>query len=181
MEKKAFDPYEWARHLKGDDIFSPGDIALSAAKQITALLKETDDKEIQEIALRLLNSFAAIVGGNEDFTKNDDLTRAALTRMYVMGVEAMRLAVIVATPDDADRAGLVQQFKQDTIAENARRALEIRHNKPDGSRAKREQIRAIWASGKYSSRDACAEEEGAALGMSPSTARKALRNTPNPT
>ncbi len=50
-----------------------------------------------------------------------------------------------------------------------------------GQQAKRQEIREIWASGKYSARDICAEQEFAALGMSFSTARKALRGTPDPT
>lgn len=58
--------------------------------------------------------------------------------------------------------------------------VEKRHNAKDGAHEKREAIRAAWASGKYSSRDICADEECAALGMSYSTARKALRNTPEP-
>lgn len=46
---------------------------------------------------------------------------------------------------------------------------------------KRNIIREIWGAGKYSSRDICAEQECASLGMSFSTARKALRNTPDNT
>lgn len=60
-------------------------------------------------------------------------------------------------------------------------AADALHSKPGGSRDKMEEIRAAWASGKYSSRDVCAEQECAALGMSFSAARKALRNTPQPT
>ncbi|MGF6777832.1 hypothetical protein [Paraburkholderia sp. GAS334] len=66
------------------------------------------------------------------------------------------------------------------ISESARRAANARHEKPGGSREKRETIRTIWASGKYTSRDICAEQECGALGMSYSTARRALRNTPDP-
>jgi len=62
----------------------------------------------------------------------------------------------------------------------ARNAANTRHSKVGGSREKAQQIRTIWASGKYSSRDLCAEQECAALGMSFSAARKALRNTPDP-
>lgn len=58
--------------------------------------------------------------------------------------------------------------------------VEKRHNRPGGSRDKANQIRSIWASGKYSSRDICAEQECAGLGMSFAAARKALRNTPDP-
>lgn len=60
-----------------------------------------------------------------------------------------------------------------------RRAI-ARHSKPEGSWSKQEAIRMAWASGKYTSRAICAEQECAALGMSFDTARKALRNTPKP-
>lgn len=63
---------------------------------------------------------------------------------------------------------------------NASVAAVARHAKPGGNREKQQEIRCIWASGKYSSRDRCAEQECEALGMSFTTARKALRNTPDP-
>ena len=59
-------------------------------------------------------------------------------------------------------------------------AADARHNQPGGSRDKQQQIREIWATGKYSSRDRCVEVECAELDMSISAARKALRNTPAP-
>lgn len=62
----------------------------------------------------------------------------------------------------------------------ALRAAEANHSKQGGSREKRKKIQDIWATGKYSSRSICAEQECAALGMSFDTARKALRNTPDP-
>jgi hypothetical protein len=60
--------------------------------------------------------------------------------------------------------------------QTAKAAANARHNQPGGSRDKQRRIREIWATGKYSSRDICAEKECAALGMSFSAARKALRN-----
>ncbi len=63
----------------------------------------------------------------------------------------------------------------------ATKGAEAVHSKPGGSRDKQKQIRDLWASGKYTSRDICAEQECAALGVSFSTARKALRGTPDPT
>lgn len=62
----------------------------------------------------------------------------------------------------------------------AKAAANARHNRPGGSRDKHRQIRELWASGKYSTRDRCAEEEYEALGMSLSAARRALRNSPKP-
>lgn len=65
--------------------------------------------------------------------------------------------------------------------QQAKAAADARHDRPGGSRDKQKRIREIWATGKYTSRDRCAEEECAALDMSYSAARKALRNTADPT
>lgn len=64
--------------------------------------------------------------------------------------------------------------------QTAKAAANARHDLPGGSRDKQRQIRELWASGKYSSRDLCAEQECAALNMSISVARRALKNTPEP-
>lgn len=65
-------------------------------------------------------------------------------------------------------------------SQNGKAAANARHDQPGGSRDKQRQIREIWATGKYSTREICAEQECAAFGMSFSTARKALRKTPEP-
>lgn len=56
------------------------------------------------------------------------------------------------------------------------KAADAKHDKPGGSRDKRKKIIDAWQSGKYTSKDTCAEQEAAAIGMSFSVARKALRN-----
>lgn len=56
-----------------------------------------------------------------------------------------------------------------------KKSADALHNAPGGSREKRRSIQAIWKTGKYTDRDLCAEQECAALEMSFSTARKALR------
>jgi len=70
--------------------------------------------------------------------------------------------------------------KLDAASARGRVAANALHDKPGGSREKIAAIRDLWASGKYSSRDLCAEQECAYLNMSLSAARKALRNTPKP-
>ena len=65
-------------------------------------------------------------------------------------------------------------------SQRGKAAADALHGKPGGNRDKAEAVRAAWASGKYSSRDICAEQECAALGSSFSTARRALRGTPEP-
>ena len=75
----------------------------------------------------------------------------------------------------------VRVLKTRTDSSNrGKAAANARHDKPGESREKRDAIRAAWASGKYASRDLCAEQECAALNMAPGTARRALRNTPEP-
>ena len=62
----------------------------------------------------------------------------------------------------------------------ATKAANTRHDHPGGSREKQQKMRELWASGKYTTRDLCAEQECAALDMSISVARRALTNTPDP-
>lgn len=59
----------------------------------------------------------------------------------------------------------------------AKYAAKKRHEKTNLAK---DEIRKIWATGKYTSRDICAEQECANLQLSFSTARKALRGTPSP-
>jgi len=68
-----------------------------------------------------------------------------------------------------------------TPSDVARLGARALHGKPGGNWEKIAAIRAAWATGKYTSRDICAEQECAALEMSFSSARKALRRTPDPT
>ncbi len=82
--------------------------------------------------------------------------------------------------DTCRPATTMQIGSPDWFKQNAKAAADARHNQPGGSREKRNAIRAIWASGKYTSRDRCAEEECAALGIASSTARNALKKQPNP-
>ena len=87
-------------------------------------------------------------------------------------------SVLRESPADA---GELEIGSPEWRRQNARKAANVRHGRPGGTRDRQQQMRAIWATGKFTSRDRCAEEECAALGMSFSAARKALRNTPDPT
>jgi hypothetical protein len=79
------------------------------------------------------------------------------------------------------RDSITQQLNESIKkTSNATKAANAKHNMPGGSRSKQEKICALWASGNYKSRDFCAEQEWEGLQMSISAARKALRNTPEP-
>ncbi len=94
-----------------------------------------------------------------------------------VGVKAHAMQRLLGEEVETPQAGVGSPAAR---TRQAKAAADARHGKPGGSRARHAQIREIWASGKYDSRDRCAEEECAALGISYSTARKALRNTPEP-
>ena len=83
--------------------------------------------------------------------------------------------IALDAPPDHAALGSPEWRKQ-----NARNAANALHDLPGGSRDKKRQMREIWASGKYTNRDLCAEQECAALNMSISVARRALNNMPEP-
>ncbi|HPB76925.1 MAG TPA: hypothetical protein PLY96_16955 [Chromatiaceae bacterium] len=87
-------------------------------------------------------------------------------------LSAIALGIDLARENPVTAAKLLSAIQRERV--------EKRHSAPGGSRDKANQIRAIWATGKYSSRDICAEQECAALGMSFKTARNALIGTPKP-
>jgi hypothetical protein len=64
----------------------------------------------------------------------------------------------------------------------AKKAADAKYNQPNGSRERAKKICEMWATGTYTSRDICAEQEYDGLGYgSFKAARNALKNTPNPT
>jgi hypothetical protein len=118
-------------------------------------------------------------GGVALMVADQNIPLAHVLRLNRHGLKADRDALLRLVDGDARQpasgVGSVAWRKQ-----TAKAAANARHNQPGGSRDKQRQVREIWDMGKYSSRDICAEEECAALGMSFSTARKALRNAPKP-
>ncbi len=121
-------------------------------------------------ALETISGLMEILNGeiqksNKVTLSDKEKTQAVLELMKAVG--------------DATKMGFEQEAHFASL--RGRRSVEIRHNKPNGARDKQKQIRDAWASGKFKTRDICAEQECEAIGMSFSTARRALRNTPNPT
>lgn len=75
----------------------------------------------------------------------------------------------------------MERSRELVLSDNAKMAANARHSQPGGYGDKRMKILEAWSSGKYASREECAEKEHAAAGISFSTARKTLRGVPNPT
>jgi hypothetical protein len=144
-----------------------------------ALVEAFKKEPVEWLAIQLTGMIV-----EEDIKK--DLKEESEPKAKAAEDEANRLLEMLAKAHDAMTAHALnlqeamKTAKTDARREVGRNAANGRHNQPGGSREKRSQICLIWASGKYSSRDICAEQECAGLGMSFSAARKALRNTPDP-
>lgn len=130
----------------------------------------------REIAVQLAIARVTIKGSQETIEDYQALVDELITKLTYavhkkidMQSDAIRLAF--------DTGRLAAKAKASKRAQAAANAL---HDKPGSSREKQAAIRAIWATGKYKSRDLCAEQECAALDMAFGTARRALRGTPDP-
>jgi hypothetical protein len=106
-----------------------------------------------------------VEGGIELMVAGQNIPLVHVLTLNKRGLKADKDALLKLMDGDARQppagVGSVMWRKQ-----TAKAAANARHNRPGGSRDKRRQIREIWATGKYSSRDLCADEECAALGMS---------------
>lgn len=84
------------------------------------------------------------------------------------------------------QAGMIELLKSEIVDKGrlktdwGKLGADTRHSRPDGSRDMRAKVLEAWASGKYPNKDKCAEKEAERLKISFSTARKALRNAPEP-
>jgi len=153
----------------------------------------------QDIATEARGILPAVGESQKHFPKEYQATRELLSAMSVDIPDLMlsvRQAEKISEMLHSDDEGLtaiqevlsLQPVNALTLASlirlerqrTAKKGANTRHDKPGQSRDKQREIRELWASGKYSTRDVCAEQECAALEVSFSTARKALRNTPEP-
>lgn len=196
-ENAGLDPFHWFRastHPEGtssDYIFqNVGEILIDCTKQANGIVETVkqitkdpqEQRAIAEAAVNLMNWAVDAFGVASEAVKdsnNKEAARLALCKMYLVGVEASRVA-IMSKKNDVSVEDAIEEISRRARQSVARRGANAVHDKPGGNREKQNRIRSIWASGKYSSRAICAEQECAALGMSYDAARKALRNTPNP-
>jgi hypothetical protein len=134
-------------------------------EKISSVRSENHDPLFAEMLLALWMVFV------------DQSRKALLLHREAMDIDEVRFDLHEAEHILTDK---IIAYLEDKPKQNAKKGAEALHNKPGGSREKRAKIRELWATGKYDSRDRCAEQEFAALGMSLSAARRALRNTPEP-
>ena len=133
-----------------------------------------------------INILAAYMVASEITEKLEDESYAASVKLAAMAKSATTdtLGIISIARSSTQIASVMAGKIIENRSHASKRgkiAADALHNKPGGSREKQNAIRAAWASGKYSSREVCAEQECAGLDMSFSAARRALRNTTKPT
>ena len=166
-ELEAFEPTE--RYVEGSQLIKRWDAATEAKAEAFILARIGESR---------LTDLHPITGKTKASDSGHDLYPPLEEALFPLSqVEE------IENVDLKDSEFLSQQFaigSPERRTEIARGAALARHSKPGGSHEKQEQMKILWVSGKYSSRDICAEEECAALDMSYSAARKALRNTPDP-
>lgn len=134
------------------------------------------DVRISEMAKRVREDMQQrIVEGEK---RADIILKALLGDKTIYGRELVIQNNVV---DVYTLVSIVNKALKMNASEQGKLAANILHSRPGGSREKQEKIRQIWATGKFSSRDKCAIQECDALGMSYEAARRALRNTPDPT
>jgi hypothetical protein len=171
----SLDP-EWLANEDGE-WFDDDDIALPSAIRRSF----TPHEQLAAYGLWLLRVELPAVGplpteetNSWGWTREQVLEHQANCRL--LSYQALALAQKILLGNELT----AEEVAKAARAATARKAADALHSQPGGSRDKRVAIRAIWATGKYSSRDICAEQECAALSMSFATARKALRGTPEP-
>jgi hypothetical protein len=123
----------------------------------------TDEKRPERVALEKLFDIA------KDTTPTPEMVVKAFRATFVGKEQAAK----------AHHQGMQAAEREYALqaSQRAKKAAEARHA-PDAE--KRMKMRAEWASGKFDTRNHCAEQEYAALQMSLSRARKALTRTPDP-
>lgn len=173
LETPEFESRELIRQKLKDKYCTYDELLDFAAEQVSwnelIEFENATRKRMSESALMCLNFH------REAFEKLNAIHNKAheLSEVELLAVEAAAsLEEKIAFFDGGEAR------EKTAITEKAKFAAAQRHKRTNEAKA---EIVKIWSSGKYSSRDRCAEEECAALDLAFSTARKALIGTPEPT
>lgn len=168
------------------DIATPLDpiIISDFSKWLTTKEAQTDYRELAALTKKQLQAlmllFYWFIDSNGQEQRELDELKGTLEKTRERELLKKTIALNLSGYQIEKLSGILNSLR-DSKSGNAKKAADARHNKPGGSRDLKSQIQTIWASGKYSSRDVCAEEEWRGLGFgSFKAARNALIRTPNP-
>lgn len=130
---------------------------------------------------RLLDLSILFDSSSQDTSSNLETTQFDNVLFLIEHVEAIETEDMVINPA---LSSIVKESNQETLEEHYKKIGRLggnrRHGQPGGSWDKRKEVLALWESGEYYSRNQCAEDAINKIGISRSTAREELKNTPDP-
>lgn len=142
------------------------------------ILRHEQGKLIDSLSKRLVATTAVADAAIESLRGDGRAIPYELAEAY-MAVTANAQSKIAKQNREHIQHSITVGVKEQRKAQ-ARKGADTVHNKAGGSRDRKAQAQAIWAEGNYTSRDICAEQECAALGVTFKTFRDYLIGTPNP-
>lgn len=156
--------------------------AYEVLKIALARVDEGDDRfqSIADLSLGVMNAIATVfqVPGAEAIRGNpiaEEHDRRSALACFLAGFEVAKLAIATA---DTPALSSIDEFEKDARSRSARKAARA---KARTAKARADALRAVWATGRFSNKELCADQEWSALGFgSRVTARKALLNAPDP-
>jgi hypothetical protein len=135
------------------------------------------DKKVPQWVIPHLERIAKLASLCAECTGPDHKANPSSPQREALPLLMFELGCLVQSANLGEPFNDAMKRKADNI-----KGADSKHNQPGGSRDLAAQIRAVWAKGGFASREICAEQEWQGLGFgSFSAARKALRNTPDPT
>lgn len=157
---KVFSPERSTREVLMDALAESWSTVSYLQADVDALLKERKD---MLFAVKTL------------FPREELMTEKSLD------IERFSGAIMDMLLEENDPIALhISQALQDKNRAKSRRLLYAKHSAKGGSHDKHKKVYDAWASGKYLSRAQCSEKIANEVGLSPTTIRKLLTNTPNP-
>lgn len=130
---------------------------------------------------RLLDFSILSNSSSQDTLSNLEVTQFDNVLFLIEHVEAIETEDMVISPS---LSSIVKDSNQETLEKHYKKIGSLggncRHGQPGGSRDKRKEVLALWKTGEYYSRNQCAEDAINKIGISRSTAREELKNTPDP-
>jgi len=148
----------------------------STVKELHKTKRLNHDEAIENLALYVLAYEMAVAQFLDHVEWADD-------RMFLQKVELdeaegflKKMVRFSQTYSEKTSKWVMEKVNRRT-SEIGKHAADVRHKTTND---KKKEIQEIWATGVYSDRDLCANQEAEPLGLAYSTSRRALQNTPNP-
>lgn len=153
---------------------------LDELKESLRQLKATRNKQPDEYLDKLISNAKEMISYVKSRQKRIESPDPRRKARVLAIAEALHLSLRDHLPRNFSPTLLLaaaESVDERLISARSRDAVNKRHDQKGGSRDKAARIRAEYATGRYPTKDKCAEQAGAKIGMSYTAAKKALRGT----